>query len=58
VLIALPAALVLAARAAEGGGEQPLRAAPERRPPRLARLLAQLRAVNPRRRRRASHGPA
>jgi hydrophobe/amphiphile efflux-3 (HAE3) family protein len=53
VLVALPAALVLAAGAAEGGGEQGIGLRPTRE-----QLIARLRAVSPRRRRRASHGPA
>ena len=57
VLVALPAALVLAGSAAEGGGEQP-RGVRGRSPRRLALALSQLRALNARRRRRAGHEPA
>jgi uncharacterized protein len=57
VLVALPAALVLAGSAAEGGGEQPRRAR-GRASRRLALALSQLRALTARRRRRAGHEPA
>jgi uncharacterized protein len=57
VLVALPAALMIAGRAAEDGGEQPLglRGSSRRARP---RGLAQLRAATARRRRGAGHEPA
>jgi uncharacterized membrane protein YdfJ with MMPL/SSD domain len=60
VLVALPAAIVLADRAAEGEGERPALAAgaASRRASGLPAQLRQLLAAGLRRRRRASHGSA
>jgi hydrophobe/amphiphile efflux-3 (HAE3) family protein len=57
VLVALPAAIMIAGRASEGGDEQALDLREGRLLPR-ARPLAQLRAATARRRRGAGHEPA
>jgi uncharacterized protein len=55
VLVALPAAIMIAGAAAEGGGEQPLEVRERVRRP---RPLSTLRAATARRRRGAGHEPA